>query len=334
MGARSLRVPPRFENGLGIATMSMDARRVPRLSLDLLRGFRAAARHLSFTRAANELFVTQSAISREIRTLEEQLGTPLFKRANRSLELTEAGRAMFHAVDEALALIDGATERVVKPVSQLAIAITVPLASMWLVPRLPGFTRLHPGVEIRIAASDDQQDLERERLDVAIRFLMHGVGAPPNAEFLFEPLMFPVIAPSLLRRQPLTSPDDLANHVLLHYDTGGNGRPWVDWRFWFDALRLRETDGHGTQRFSYFDQVVQAAVDGSGVAIGRLPHLAPHLRDGSLIAPLGARGVVVPGRYYVMVARHAPADLAQEFVAWLRAEVRESLVPELVAAPA
>ena len=122
----------------------MDARRVPRLSLDLLRGFRAAARHLSFTRAAQELFVTQSAISREIRTLEEQLGTPLFRRANRTLELTEAGRDLFKAVDEALALIDGATERVVKPARQLAIAITVPLASMWLVPRLPQFTRNTP----------------------------------------------------------------------------------------------------------------------------------------------------------------------------------------------
>jgi LysR family glycine cleavage system transcriptional activator len=310
----------------------MDARRVPRLSLDLLRGFRAAARQLSFTRAAQELFVTQSAISREIRTLEEQLGTPLFKRVNRTLELTEAGRDMFKAVDEALALIDGATERVVKPVQQLAIAITVPLASMWLVPRLPQFTRMHPEVEIRIAASDDLQDLESKRLDVAIRFLMQGVGPPRNAEFLFDPLMFPVLAPALLRRQPLASPADLANHVLLHYDTGGNGRPWVDWRLWFDALRLPETAGRGTQRFGYYDQVVQAAIDGSGVAIGRLPHLAQQLRDGSLVAPLGARGVVVPGRYYVMVAPRAHADLAQDFVAWLREQVGESLIPELVGA--
>src|SRR5258707_13429769 len=116
-----------------------------RLSLDLLRGFRSAARHLSFTRAARELFVTQSAISREIKKLEQQLGQPLFHRVNRALQLTHAGEELYRATDEALAMIDAATDRLTGSERTLGITTTTALASLWLVPRLQQFTRHHPG---------------------------------------------------------------------------------------------------------------------------------------------------------------------------------------------
>ena len=309
----------------------MDARRIPRLSLDLLRGFRAAARHLSFTRAAQELFVTQSAVSREVRTLEEQLGAPLFKRRNRTLELTEAGRDLHRAVDEALALIDAATGRIVKPVRHLSITVPVPIASMWLVPRLSRFTRLHPEVELRIAASNDTQDLEREDLDLAIRHILRGNPAPDsaNAQFLFEHQTFPVLSPALLRDTPLRSAADLARHVLLYFETTSDGRPWLDWPWWFESMNLREIYGAGTLRFSHYDQVVQAAIEGAGVAIGRLPHLVQRLRDGSLVAPLGAPGVVTIGTFHILVSPRAPADLVADFVAWLQHEARDVADPSL-----
>src|SRR3989442_15725923 len=128
----------------------MDKRRYPRLSLDLLRGFRVAARHLSFTRAAQELFVTQSAISREIKTLEEQIGQPLFHRVHRALQLTRAGEELYHAADEALAQLDAVVHRLAGSGRVLAVTTTNALASLWLAPRLHRFNHLHPGINVRI----------------------------------------------------------------------------------------------------------------------------------------------------------------------------------------
>src|SRR5512136_2856791 len=128
----------------------MDRQRMPRLSLDLLRGFRSAARHLSFTHAARELFVTQSAISHQIKTLEEQIGRPLFRRVNRALELTETGTELSLAIDEALTLIGSATQRAAGPSRTLSVTTTVAMASTWLVPRLPRFAEQHPEVDLRL----------------------------------------------------------------------------------------------------------------------------------------------------------------------------------------
>ncbi len=170
----------------------MKRQRTPRLSLDLLRGFHAAARHLSFTRAAHELFVTQSAISHEIRTLEEQLGRPLFRRVNRSLQLTQTGEELYRAIDEALTLIDVATERASGPWRTLSVTTTVALASTWLVPRLPRFAALNPEVDLRIVASNDTVDLKREHIDVAIRFVL--MSAPqPALEKPFDYRQFPCL---------------------------------------------------------------------------------------------------------------------------------------------
>lgn len=305
----------------------MDNRRGPRLSLDLLKGFEAAARHLSFTRAAHELSLTQSAVSHQIRTLEEQLGQPLFSRVNRALRLTDAGQALFRAVGGALQLIDEATARIA--VSQigerLAITTTVPLASVWLVPKLPRFIQMHPEVDVRSVAANQSLDLEREGLDLAIRWLPPGSSAP-DAEPLFDVEFFPVCSPALARdrARALKRPTDLEHHVLLELETASLRGPWSDWRPWLDAMNLSELKPAGTLRFSHYDQVLQAAIDSSGVAIGRSPHNIRHLVDGLLVAPFGPEAVLRRGAFFVLVARRsAERRVVKEFVAWLRDEVRQ-----------
>jgi DNA-binding transcriptional LysR family regulator len=252
----------------------MDRVRTPRLSLDLLRGFRAAARHLSFTRAAQELFVTQPAISREIRTLEEQLGQPLFRRVRRSLQLTQAGQDLLRAVEDGLGMIDAATTRIAGSSRTLAVTTTVALASTWLVPRLPRFAGLHPEIDMRFVASNDWLDLAREDLDIAIRFVPDSMG-PHTGDKLFEYEQFPVCSPTLAkdRERPLREVADLARHVLLDFETVLYQRPWYDWTQYLGAMKLRGLKGAGWLRFSHYDQVIEAAVKGSGVAVGKRPHL-------------------------------------------------------------
>lgn len=304
-------------------------RRRPRLSLDLLKGFEAAARHLSFTRAARELSLTQSAVSRQIKTLEDQLGQPLFSRINRGLRLTDAGQGLHRAVGEALNLIDEATDRLAMSGGgeTLAVTTSAPLASMWLVPKLPRFFRLHPEVDVRSVAADHRLDLERERLDLAIRWAPPGTSVP-GGEALFDMQMFPVCSPTLERdhARPLSSPADLVHHVLLDLESVTARGPWSDWGPWLEAMKLGDLKPGGRMHFSHYDQVVQAAVDGSGVAIGRNPHNARHLRDGLLVAPFGPEAVLSWGTYFVVIPpRSAQRPIVKEFVAWLRDEVREDV---------
>lgn len=309
----------------------MDAQRNPRLSLDLLRGFRAAARHLSFTRAAQELFLTQPAISRGIRTLEEQLGAPLFHRVNRTLRLTHEGEQLYRAVDEAIESIDTAARRIAGPGRTLAVTITVPLASTWLGPRLPRFALAHPEIDMRLAASNDVLDLARERIDVAIRHVPQGASEPAGGEKLFDYDIFPVCAPALARdrRRPLREVDDLSQHVLLDMQTTSNGRPWHDWQHWFDAMKMRTPKSAGSLRFSHYEQVVQAAIEGSGVAIGKQPHLTRQLREGTLVAPLGHAGVARFGSFFVIVADAARSDATEAFTTWLHDEARRDAADPL-----
>ena len=301
----------------------MDKRRYPRLSLDLLRGFRAAARHLSFTRAAHELFVTQSAISREIKTLEEQIGQPLFRRVHRALQLTRAGKELYLATDAALAQLDTVINRLAGSEKTLAVTTTNALASLWLAPRLPRFNRMHPGIGVRVAASNEKVDLERDQLDVAIQFATAGA-APPPGELLFGCETFPVCTPALARDPPgrLRTLADLANHVRLDFETVREGRWFSEWDFWFEALGIPAVTPASTLRFSQLEQVLPAAIEGNGVAIGALPHFVQQLRDGLLCAPFGRDAVANRGAFFIVVRRDMAGDDAVEaFVAWLRAEV-------------
>lgn len=306
----------------------------PRLSLDLLRQFHAAARHLSFTRAAQELNLTQSAVSRAVRTLEEQLGCALFHRVNRALQLTRAGQQIFAACDDALRSLDVAVRAVTGSTRTLSVTTTVALASTWLVPRLPRFTQSHSEFDMRIVASNDRLDLDREQIDVAIRYVPPEEG-PRSGDKLFDYHQFPVCAPALLRdaQRPLRSPADLARHVLLDFETRLYARPWSDWERWRGACGLLDAGCAGLLRFSHYDQIVEAAIKGSGVMIGKRPHLTDHLRAGTLVAPFGTAAVAQVGGFYIEVARAAERAPVELFLAWLRAQWRADMQDAVAGVP-
>jgi DNA-binding transcriptional LysR family regulator len=299
-------------------------RRPPHLSLDLLRGFRAAARHLSFTRAAHELFVTQSAISREVKTLEDQIGQPLFQRAHRSLQLTRAGRELYQAAEAALAQIDAAAERLAGSGRTIAVTTTNALASLWLAPRLPRFSRLHPRISVRVASNNERPDLERDQIDVALQFAAAGVEAP-RGDLLLRCETFPVCAPALVRGRAhgLRTSADLARHPRLDFETLRAGRWFSEWDFWFDATGTPAVSPSSTLRFSQMEQMVPASLAGEGVAMGALPHFVQHLRDGRLVAPFGRDAVAYRGDFFLVVRRDVIGDEAVDaFSAWLREEAR------------
>jgi DNA-binding transcriptional LysR family regulator len=303
----------------------VDKRRRPRLSLDLLRGFRAAARHLSFTRAAQELFVTQSAISREIKTLEEQIGQPLFRRRHRALELTRAGKELYLAADSALAQLDAVADRLAGSGRTLAVTTTNALASLWLAPRLPRFARLHPRISLRVVSSNEWADLERDQIDVALQVAIAGTEAP-DGEHLLRCETFPMCAPSLARGRanPLRTPEDLARHVRLDYETVRSGRWFSEWDFWFDATGVPIVGAASTLRFSQLEQLLPAAIAGDGVAMGATPHLAAHLADGRLCAPFGRAAVAHRADFFIVVRRDVRDDEGvAAFIAWLRGEARQ-----------
>lgn len=208
--------------------------------LDLLYSFEAAARKLSFTLAASELFLTQSAVSRQIQQLEDELGTPLFERRHRALELTDAGRIMQRAVTDCLERLRDATASVratTTTLRQVAITTTPGFASLWLIPRLARFTATHPGVDVRISATLEVLDLERSGIDVSVRLsaISHAVG-----NVLFEETVTPVCSPQLLTNHALSlkQPVDLANHTLLVTDTPQGQPLTIDWEPWFRVMGL------------------------------------------------------------------------------------------------
>ncbi len=291
-------------------------------ALDLLVGFEAAARHLSFTRAGEELYLTQSAVSRQIKELEDQLGVPLFERRHRALALTEAGQ-QFHAVAaQVITTMRAATERLRAQAGKrrpLSVTTTASFAALWLIPRLAGFTRDHPHVDVRITAETRVQDLERDGLDVAIR---HGPAslAGPNAIRLFGERVFPVCSPKLLRKLPLKKPDDLKNHVLLQYHDPDVRHPWLHWNTWLEVAGVADLRPMGRLSFSGYEQIIPAAVAGHGVALGRTPLVQDLIKARELVAPF--KSMADPARaYFVIVSR----DAAQrpevgDFVAWLKKE--------------
>jgi DNA-binding transcriptional LysR family regulator len=289
--------------------------------LDLLRSFESAARHLSFTRAAQELFLTQSAVSRQIQQVEASLGVTLFLRHHRALELTEAGRVLQRAVVDCLERLRDVTSRLraTSALRQVSMTCTPGFASLWLIPRLARFTAHHPAVDVRLSATMEILDLERSQVDLAIRFCPNTDGQGPP---LFEESLLPVCAPRLLnaRPHPLKKPADLVHHTLLAVDMPEGMALTVDWEPWIRVMGLTELRMKNTLRFTQYADAVAAAVAGQGVVIGRLPLLNQLLQDRKLVAPFGSSVASQRGYYAVMSGRGARNPDALEFVTWLRAE--------------
>jgi len=300
--------------------MHKTLRRLP--SLDFLRGFEAAGRLASFTLAARELHLTQSALSRQVKALEEALGVALFERRHRALALTPAGARFHRQAGETLQAIARAAEEASGAMREpgLTITTTVSFASLWLIPRLPQFRARHPDVEVYVSADDRNVDLARGDVDVAIRYL--GEAVPPGATRLFGERMLPVVSPDVAKnpRTPLKRVSDLRHHVLLHLDDPEGRVPWLNWPAWLAANGEPGLKPAGSLRFSLYDQLAQAALGGQGVALGRLPMLGHLLDSGRLIAPFPKRYDSQRG-YYTLVAPHARerSDVAA-FVAFLHDE--------------
>ena len=291
-------------------------------ALSLLAGFEAAARHLSFTKAGEELYLTQSAVSRQIKELEDQLGVPLFERRHRALALTEPGQQFYAAAAQVLTTMRAATERLRSQAGRrrpLSVTTTHSFAALWLIPRLAGFTRDHPGVDVRITAETRVQDLERDGLDLALR---HGPAslAGPNAVRLFGEKVFPVCSPKLLKKTPLEKPSDLRHHILLQYDDPDGRHPWLHWKTWLEVERISELRPAGTLSFSGYEQIIPAALAGHGVALGRSPLVKELLAAGDLVAPFKSQAD--PARaYFAIVSRSAESrPEVGAFVSWLKAE--------------
>lgn len=299
-------------------------------SLDFLRGFEAAGRRLSFTLAAQELFVTQSALSRQIKALEEALGAPLFERRHRALALTVAGAAFHRSITEALDALASAAERARGGTRSpgLTLSTTVSFASLWMIPRLASFRAEQPEVEVYVSADDRVVDLARGDVDIAVRYLPDS-GAPANAVRLFGERLTPVVSPKVARgREPLRAPADLARHVLLHFDEPEGRTPWLDWRSWLASNGEPGLRSAGSLRFRLYDQVIQAAVGGQGVALGRLPMMAEHLRDGRLVAPFARKYESTRSYFAIVAPRAGDRDDVAAFLRWITAEAaRECAAP-------
>ncbi len=292
--------------------------------LNLLEGFEAAARNLSFTQAATELFLTQSAVSRQIKALEAWLGVALFERHTRALSLTPAGMALQKTVVEVLRQVHEATRRIRTPAQARTFTVTTTpaFASLWLIPRLGAYTQDHPKVDVRISASMELVDLDRSGIELAIRY--SGPNTSITGTRLFGEEVLPVCAPALMHdtKRPLATPADLRHHVLLHYDDRNQGVPALDWATWLGAVGLPQLEPAGALHFSHYDQVVLAAINGQGVALGRSPLIKRIIREGRLCVPFSTRTVAARA-YYVLQGKAAAGneDVAS-FVAWLIAEAK------------
>jgi LysR family transcriptional regulator, glycine cleavage system transcriptional activator len=296
--------------------------------LDRLEVFEAAARNLSFTRAAAELHLTQSAVSRSIALLEDRLGFALFERRHRALLLTEAGQALYAAAVEALEQLQDAVGRLraKRAAPTLTVTTTLSFAAIWLIPRLAGFTRTHPGVDVRIAASNEIQDLERSGIDVAVRYTT--AERALGATRLFGEEVFPVCSPALTRdpSRPLGQPADLRHHVLLHVENL-HETPWLVWAQWLEAAGIPDLKPAASLHFSHYEQLVRAAIDGQGVALGRTPLMRDLLRSGKLVTPF-ARTIASPRCYYLVRSKRSLGNPdADVFAQWVRGEAARSAAP-------
>lgn len=291
--------------------------------LELLLAFEAAARHLSFTKAAGELFLTQSAVSRQIQALEENLGAKLFERRTRALLLTEAGQRYAQVTQSILAELQEATQKLKGAAAARTVTVTTTpgFASLWLIPRLNDYLQANRGVDVRISASYETANLERDGVDLAIRYAADDetTGQKP----LFEEAVIPVCSPALANdpARPLREPEDLAKHVLLHMEDARAS--WIEWYIWLHAHGLRDITPAGALHYNQYDQLVQAAVSGQGVALGRLPLLRRMLRDKQLVAPFKKSVVSERGYYVIRSARTGRNKDVAAFEAWLAAEAKK-----------
>jgi DNA-binding transcriptional LysR family regulator len=290
--------------------------------LNGLRAFEAAARHLSFTRAAEELNVTQAAVSHQIKGLEERLGIRLFRRLNRALMLTDEAQRLYPATRDAFDRLAEAVARLKArdTVGPLTVSVLPSLAAKWLVPRLSRFQERYPDIDLRITALERLVDLvRRDDVDIAIRF---GSGKWPGvcADLVLEDQLTPVCSPSLLHR--LAEPADLAHVTLLHESMEPMAN-FPDWATWLRTAGVSGVDVSRGLRFSHTHILLQAAIDGRDVALGQMALAADDLAAGRLVAPFALRLPVGYAYYLVYLPGSADRPKIKAFREWVMSEMAD-----------
>jgi LysR family transcriptional regulator, glycine cleavage system transcriptional activator len=299
--------------------------------------FSVAARHLSFTRAADELHLTQSAISHRVRALEEELGIVLFNRLTRRLTLTPAGQALAPRVERAVSDIARAIDGLDEDGEERRLTVTTlpSVASRWLVPRLPRFQALYPEIELQVIADPAPLDLRSARIDVAIRF---GAGAYPGyaVTTLMPDSVFPVCRPQLIaRRGPTRMIDDMLDLPLLHDSSTEGDGSGSDWRSWLDHIGRRDLSCASGQRFSDARLLIDAAALGLGVALARASLVTDLIADGTLICPLRLSAPTAFAYYLLALPESGGLSKVASFREWLQAEAAATLADtDLPDAPA
>ncbi|MBX3607664.1 MAG: LysR family transcriptional regulator [Piscinibacter sp.] len=291
--------------------------------LDLIRGFVAAGRRMSITLAAQDLCLTQSAISRQIHALELQVGARLFVRGYRSISFTPEGERLFRIADASIQQLQDILGTLTPSRERLPVTITasIGVTALWLLPRLTTLQQQYPDIDVRVAANNKNLDLRTEGVDLALRYCRQST-APQGAIRLFGEKVVPVAHPSLAVG-PLASPSGVTAHVLLEFDDPI--RPWLQWGDRLAALGTPPPKPKGILRFNQYDSVIQAAVAGQGIALGRWALVAPMLADGRLV-PVEDQPVTVESEhgYWLIQASDEPRADVRTVVDWILAESRQS----------
>ncbi|MES2039040.1 MAG: LysR substrate-binding domain-containing protein [Pseudomonadota bacterium] len=305
--------------------------------LDAIRGFVAVARRMSITVAAEDLCLTQSAVSRQIQSLEEHLGSKLLIRKHRAIALTPAGEQLLKLASpwlDQLAEFSGALRQQVqsRPVTMTS---AVSVTGLWILPMLGAFQAAHPNIDVRVSADNRMLDLKKEGLDLAIRYA-RATDVPAHAIRLFGEKIMPVACPAIAARA-FGSPEGLLKEVLLELDE--RALPWLRWSDWLTATGLKnsnpdvEPDGKPDGKsdgkpkaylhLNQYDQVIHAALEGHGIALGRIALLQPMLKDGRLIALEDPRRGNSDYAYWLIVESAPRADV-QVFRDWIVTAARQS----------
>jgi LysR family transcriptional regulator, glycine cleavage system transcriptional activator len=293
-----------------------------------LRAFNAAARHLSFTKAADEMGVTPAAISHQIKELEDQIGVALFTRTSRSMVLTREGDILSTAAAESLETLARAVKRIKRLENRkvLKVSASPSIAAKWLVPRLDRFLDQAPGAEVRVDVSTTALDFERDDVDIAIRF---GQGRYPGlkSDLLFTDKIFPVCSPRIITKEkPLAQPKDLLRHTLIHLEYEAQGVVWPNWKMWMLAAGINDFDDKRGLHFGQTSLTVQAAIDGHGVALGDSNLVADDIAAGRLVKPFEL-SLKAPSQFAYHVV--SPLDttqnpLVEAFRQWALSEAKET----------
>jgi LysR family transcriptional regulator, glycine cleavage system transcriptional activator len=303
--------------------MAMPRRLLP---LNALRAFEAAARHLSFSRAADELSVTPAAVSQQIRQLEELTGMTLFDRNGRGLDLTETARAALPQLSEGFQRLAEASNLLREPPRrrQVSVSVAPSFAAKWLVPRMDRFQEAHPEVEVWISADMELANLSEGAVDVAVRY---GPGHYENltAERLIAEAVLPVCSPRMVNgARPIRNPADLAGHVLLHDLSPDLDPSCPDWPMWLKARGVLGVDPRPGPRFSQSALVIEAAVMGRGVALAKRTLAQADLESGRLVAPFADGSTTIDFAYHVVTAPERPPSAGtQAFIGWLKREASD-----------